>query len=55
VKNSIARAGERIGALEQEPAKKWKAMSNQILALATSGIAGAIITAAIMLLRNSGA
>jgi len=55
VKGSIKRYGERLEALEKEPAKKWQAVTGQITSLLVSGLVGAVIAAVIMLLRNGGA
>jgi len=54
IKTSIKRAGERLERLEQEPATKWKNMTQQIIGVIVSGVIGAMIAAVILLLKNGG-
>ncbi len=36
--------GERIGALEKEPAQKWKSLVSQIIGLIVAALAGGLLS-----------
>lgn len=44
IESGLKSQGERIGALEKEPATKWKDLAKQVTGLIVAAVVGAILT-----------